>query len=333
MPRWVNRPEGSNWGDFGDDDQIGRMNLLTPERRRAALLEARDGVAFALSLPLDVPQIPLAPFRQPPCLSAARDAEGDVFHRLDPGGAELTCDDRVILHTQHSTQWDALAHRGRAFDADGDGVAEMVYYNGFRAGEHVAGPSGAAHTTCARALGIETLAMTGVQGRGVMVNLEAAFGAASRAVDLEDLLRTMEHQRVEVRPGDFLLLYTGFDKLLLAREARGDGSPIQTMGCALDGKDEALLQWIVDSGVVAICSDNVAIESLDLILSPTPPAIRLPIHDLCLFRQGIFLGELWYLEQLAEWLLDRSRHAFLLTAPPLRLPGSVGSPVTPIATV
>jgi kynurenine formamidase len=60
---------------------------------------------------------------------------------------------------------------------------------------------------------------------------------------------------------------------------------------------------------------------------------RLPIHDLCLFKQGIFLGELWYLEELANWLQAHERSSFLLTAPPLRLPGSVGSPLTAIATV
>ena len=33
--RWKHRPEGSNWGDFGPDDQLGRLNLLTPEKVRA----------------------------------------------------------------------------------------------------------------------------------------------------------------------------------------------------------------------------------------------------------------------------------------------------------
>jgi kynurenine formamidase len=306
---------------------------LTPERRLAALSEVREGIAFTLSLPLNVPTVPLTPFRHPPVLSAARDDGGDVYNLRDAGGDETTCDDRVLLYTQHSTQWDALSHRGRAFDADGDGVGELVYYNGFRAGDHVTGPTGAMHATHAHALGIETLAMAGVQGRGVLVNLEAAYGVEGRAVTRDDLFRAMDDQGVEVRTGDFLLLYTGVDKLILGREAKGGGASINLMGCALDGKDDALLQWIVDSGIVAICSDNIAIESLDLILSPNPPAIRLPIHDLCLFRQGIFLGELWYLEPLATWLLARKRHAFLLTAPPLRLPGSVGSPVTPIATV
>src|SRR2546430_351502 len=80
MPRWVNRPENSNWGDFGEDDQIGRMNLLTPELRRAALAEAREGIAFTLSMPLNVPTIPFNPPRQPPVLCASPDEEGGMFN-------------------------------------------------------------------------------------------------------------------------------------------------------------------------------------------------------------------------------------------------------------
>ena len=45
------------------------------------------------------------------------------------------------------------------------------------------------------------------------------------------------------------------------------------------------------------------------------------------------LGELWHLTRLADWLRANNRSRFLLTAPPLRLPGAVGSPVTPVATV
>jgi hypothetical protein len=44
--RWNVRPEGSNWGDFGDDDRYGRMNLITPERRLRALQEVQFGQIF-----------------------------------------------------------------------------------------------------------------------------------------------------------------------------------------------------------------------------------------------------------------------------------------------
>jgi hypothetical protein len=59
----------------------------------------------------------------------------------------------------------------------------------------------------------------------------------------------------------------------------------------------------------------------------------MPIHEHCLFKLGLPLGEMWYLTELARWLRAQSRFRFFLTAPPLRLPGAVGSPVTPIATV
>jgi hypothetical protein len=55
MTRWKQRPEGWNWGDFGADGQLGRINLLTPERRRRAAAEIKEGIAFSLSLPLDFP--------------------------------------------------------------------------------------------------------------------------------------------------------------------------------------------------------------------------------------------------------------------------------------
>ena len=58
-----------------------------------------------------------------------------------------------------------------------------------------------------------------------------------------------------------------------------------------------------------------------------------PLHELCLFKLGIPLGEIWWLTDLANHLRARKRNRFLLTAPPLRLPGAVGSPVTPVATV
>src|SRR5437764_7602989 len=52
-PRWKRRPEGSTWGDFGPDDQLGRLNLLTPEKVKQGVAEVREGLSFCLSLPLD----------------------------------------------------------------------------------------------------------------------------------------------------------------------------------------------------------------------------------------------------------------------------------------
>ncbi len=105
--------------------------------------------------------------------------------------------------------------------------------------------------------------------------------------------------------------------------------------CALDGRDDKLLNWITDAGIAALSADNYAVERYPA--RPAPDGDRrhplLPLHHHCLFKLGLPLGELWYLRELADWLRANGRTRFQLTAPPLRLPGAVGSPVTPIATV
>jgi len=337
MRRWRNRPEGSNWGDFGDSDQLGRLNLLTPERRRAALAEATLGQAFVLSLPLDVPGgVGLADVRHAP--RRGHDVLGtDGLYNLTlddaaPGSHDVCCDDSVLLYTQYSTQWDALAHCGALFDADGDGVPEKVYYNGFRAEEHISKDKGAS------ALGIENPAAIPLQAAGAMVDLHAAYGEAHVPVGYDQLMRILEQDRVEVRTGDILCLHTGYATMLLGMNRNPDRVRLAASCPALDGTDARLLQWITDSGIVAIAADNMAVEFEDwnemVNRCATGKSQHLwPLHHHCLFKLGLLLGELWYMHDLATWLRANKRNRFLLTAAPLRLPGATGSPVTPIATV
>ena len=68
-PRWKNRPEGSTWGDFGADDQLGRVNWLTPDKVLQGVAEVKAGKSFCLSLPLDYPGgSVLNPRRHPPII-------------------------------------------------------------------------------------------------------------------------------------------------------------------------------------------------------------------------------------------------------------------------
>jgi len=339
MTRWQNRPPGSNWGEFGADDQRGRMNLLTPERRLAALREVREGRVFSLSLPLDYPGgTGLFETRMPPKLVATQFGDGRSAYPYHLStyvstATDVFCDDAVTLCTQYSTQWDALGHCGSEFDADGDGVREVVFYNGYRGGTDIVG-SEAPGGPGARALGIENLARAGVQGRGVLLDLHSEYGDAAARVGYEALMRSFEAQHIEVEAGDFLCLYTGFADLVLEMRKQPDRERLRRSCAGLDGSDERLQRWIADSGIVAICADNAAVES-------TQPARAsgagrrplLPLHELCLFKLGVHLGELWYLRELAQYLNAHARSRFLLTAPPLDLPGAVGSPVTPQATV
>ncbi|HKU43576.1 MAG TPA: cyclase family protein [Polyangiales bacterium] len=341
--RWKHRPDGSNWGEFGADDQLGRLNWLTPEKLRRAAAEVREGLAFGLSLPLDYPGgNKLNVRRHPPALRPT-ELHGEAFMNkllthVDPRHTDVVCDDQVTLCLQYSTQWDSFAHIGALFDADGDGVAEKVYYNGFRAHEHVLGPGDSKLRdpagSHAAALGIDTFAARPIQGRGVLVDLHAHLGRKRELVGYERLRQILEADAVRIEHGDMLVLHTGFAELVLEMQREPDAEQLHGACAVLDGRDPRLLQWITDSGIAALCADNYAVEAYPArAVEGEAPRPALPLHQHCLFKLGVPLGELWYLSELARWLRAHGRHAFLLTAPPLRLPGAVGSPVTPVATV
>jgi kynurenine formamidase len=359
--RWTRRPEGSTWGDWGEDDQLGRLNLLTPEKVLQGIAEVRVGRTFCLSLPLDVPGGNVVnPRRLPPVLSPTSDENGPRFNfrtgTLDARHTDVVSDDRVTLTLQYSTQWDSLAHVGGMFDVDGDGAPEAVYYNGFRAGNDVVGPldglapgsptapgssavrGGSAaplggHTSYAHRLSVANLAEKPIQGRAVLVDLERHLGRDHVYVGYDQLCAILVADGVTVEPGDMLVLHTGWATELVAMGGAPDPDRVHAMCAVLDGRDERLLDWITRSQIAALISDNYGVEAFPA--RDCGPADRsaLPLHRHCLFTLGVNLGEMWYLDELARWLREHDRSRFLLTAPPLRLPGAVGSPANPIATV
>ncbi|MGH7716964.1 MAG: cyclase family protein, partial [Vulcanimicrobiaceae bacterium] len=312
------RPPGSNWGDYGVSDRRGRLNELTPKRVRRAAEEIRTGLRFCLSLPLDLPggNI-LHPSRYPPERKLVN-REGRLAHDFPlslqrEGATGVVNDDIVVLYTQYSTQWDAFSHVGSHFDANGDGEAEVIYYNAMYPGPDV-----------------EEMAAACIAGRGVMIDLHRAFGTAKTYVTYKMLRQAMRDQDVTVKKGDVLALHTGFGQLILDMHGNPDRETLHNSCAGLDGSDPELLEWVTKSGVVALVSDNFAVEGY-------PARVRdagkpfLPLHEHCLFKLGVHLGEIWYLTELAHWLERNGRCRFFLAAPPLRLRGHVGSPANPIA--
>ncbi len=223
-------------------------------------------------------------------------------------------------------------------------MEEKVYYNGYRADADICGPkrydalsAGGMDHDCgehrgAKQLGIENFAVKGMQGRGVLVNLRKHLGDTRTRVSYDQMMRILDADQVVVEEGDILLLYTGWTDLVMGMNQDPDMSVLDNACAALDGRDDKLLQWITDSGVAALCADNYAVEQL-----PATPAPGrrpgLPLHQHCLFKLGVPLAEILWLKDLADWLDANKRSRCFFTAPPLRLPGAVGSPMTPIATV
>ena len=219
--RWKKRPENSTWGDYGPDDQLGRMNELTTDKVKQGVAEVKEGKTFCLSMPLDYPGgNVLNPRRHPPQIRPSLRGDKPNWHyRVEwdkPGFVDVINDDAVIMHLQYSTQWDTLAHVGALFDADGDGKAEPTFYNGYRGGIDLVGPSDPRSparcrarswrprgTSSANALGVENMAVKCLQGRGVMIDLFAHFGRKRHAVGYDDLMRVMAADGIKVEAGRF----------------------------------------------------------------------------------------------------------------------------------
>ena len=95
-------PPGNAWGRFGESDELGTLNLLTPAVVAAAATEIVTGERVVLDLPLN--QFPVPLFHREPFEWKLKNWE--------PRGSPTTNDDVLTFNTQSSSQWDGLRHYG-----------------------------------------------------------------------------------------------------------------------------------------------------------------------------------------------------------------------------
>src|SRR5579863_9935000 len=113
--RWVTRLDGSNWGEYGPDDQRGRLNLITRAKVLGGIAEVRVGQVFSFSLPLELPggnYHDLRRRRPPAMRPLMRDGRVKYNLRGNNRRTDVFCDDCAEIHTHFSSHWDALAHCG-----------------------------------------------------------------------------------------------------------------------------------------------------------------------------------------------------------------------------
>jgi hypothetical protein len=113
----------------------------------------------------------------------------------------------------------------------------------------------------AHRLGMENMAETCMQGRGVMIDLETHYGCSGRIVGHADLMEITAQDRIVVEKGDFVLSRTGFSELLLEMKKQPDRQKLVAAARAPNGRDEKFLQWVTESCVVALISDNFAVDA------------------------------------------------------------------------
>ena len=295
----------SNWGRWGDDDQRGTLNLITPDVVRRAAACVKRGVGFSLGVEFgaDGPQTGTVVGRFNP--QHYMTAIGQPFPA--PGGFHFS-DDVIVMPLQCATQWDSLAH----VHYDG------LLYNGYRA-EDVLSPAGAAKN------GIEHLARGGILSRGVLLDIPRARGvdrlAPSTVITPGDLDAAAARQSVSFEAGDILLVRTGHINTWLED---GDRETYLWRGAGL-GID--CIEWLRERDFAAVCADNTAIE----VMPCEDPDVHYPVHLLGIRDMGMPFGEIFYLDELAADCEADAVFEFQLCAPPLAVPGGIGSPINPLA--
>lgn len=292
----------SNWGRWGDNDQLGTLNLLDGAAVRRGLACATTGRTFSLALPLssDGPQMGFIKGRKNPehTMFTLHMAMGDA------PGAPAWNDDSITMGTQSCTHWDGLAHASYGGHI----------YNGFGADsvtEHGA-------TRC----GIDLVGA--VVGRGVLLDVARANGTdrleAGHSITSDELDAAVEMAATAIEPGDIVLVRTGHMQLFLGgdRRAYAIGAP----GLSLD-----TVEWFHRHDVAAVATDNLIFE----VFPGARTDVILPVHFLHLVDMGLTQGQNWNLEELANDCASDGRYTFLLSASPEPVAGGVGAPVQPVA--
>lgn len=304
LPVRAGAPQGAAWGVFGESDELGTINLLTPERVRSAAAEIRRGQVFSLNLPITVPDPPL--FQR-----------GKHRHTIRAfGDFDFVLDDYLDnFYPQASSQWDALCHVKHPQHGAYNGIPdhEMTGRGGTR-------------------LGIDNLARRGIAGRGVLADVARYHERTGKRIDftraeaipLQDLEATLAQQKTRLRAGDILLIRIGWTRFYLSAspEIRAElarETVVPGIECS-----PRMARWLWDNHLAAAASDSPALEAL-------PPAGDDFLHFHMLAFFGMPIGEMWNLEELAEDCARDGRYAFFLTSAPLNIPGGVGSPPNALA--
>jgi kynurenine formamidase len=299
----------SNWGRWGEEDEKGALNFITPERVLTATALPRRGQVISCGLDFDHkgPQSGAGGRHNPIhfMLATGSDALAGAQDAI-PGGFRYA-DDAVTMPLQCGTQWDALSH---------------VFYDGKMYNDR---DIALVTSRGARKNGIEA-AKNGVVGRGVLLDVPRHRGELwledGFAIGPEILDACAEAQGVTIESGDVVLVRTGMMTRCLS-----EGSWEGYCGGPAPGLSVHCAAWLYDREIAAVCTDTWGIEVLP---NETEDCFQ-PLHMISLRNTGVLFGEIFHLDALAEACAEDQGYAFLFAAPPLPITGAVGSPINPLA--
>lgn len=279
----------SKWGEA---DQRGAANMMTPASVLAAIRLVRTGQVFELGEVLSTdPQ-------------ESYINRGRVFNIYPK--PTLPVPDRRVSHEelvitelgQVGTQLDGFAHQmyGESF-YNCFQYQDIMTRNGFTK------------------LGIENVGS--LITRGVLIDIAALKEVDVLPQDYEitdtDLKQALQKQRMQLQPGDTVLFYTGW--------GRHRGKDNRLYGSDNPGIGTAAANFLVEQQAMVVGADNCCIEFR------SAERDELPVHSMLLIQHGIYMVENMELQALAE----ANAYEFLFVMQPLKLKGATGAAVAPIA--
>lgn len=298
------------WDRWGDGDELGRANLLTPERVLAAVGCVRTGRRFSLALPLAVrggdPGLPGRPGTDHRML---RDHSDYVCGRVPdvPGGGRST-DDWLGMACHGTTHMDALGHA----------YAGEELWGGVDAGSTVGG---------LRHADIAAIGRRGVVGRAVLVDVPRARGTdrvpRGEHIRTGEVREILEDRGMEVGAGDCVLIRTGTAPFFDAD--RGPDGRWETQEPGLTYEPD-LVDFVRETDLCALGTDTLSNEQA---VSDTL-GVDYPLHVILQRNLGVLFHEaLWLEDWAADCAADGVDDAFYVAAP-LRLSGGTGGPMNPV---
>ncbi|MFT7647399.1 MAG: kynurenine formamidase [Candidatus Poriferisodalaceae bacterium] len=305
----------SNWGRWGDEDELGTLNHITPEVRRRAARLIVDGESVSCAWDIDTNPRPDQVSGNP------------LRHMLSTGQGLLDperpgADDDSEPRTGSSAEWIGLAFHGYSV-THLDSLCHM-FLDGRMYNDRPAAWVTARDGALANAV---TAASAGISTRGVLLDVAGHQAVdwfePGRGIMPDELDAAAEAQKVTIEPGDAVLLRTGYGERLRRNgpDAMGRG------GSSRAGWHAACLPWFHQHEVAVIGADTAQ----DVVPSGYQFSHN-PVHSIGIVAMGLWLLDNCDLEPLAAACRERDRWDFHLQIAPLRVIGGTGSPVNPIAT-
>ncbi|KIW81682.1 hypothetical protein Z517_04708 [Fonsecaea pedrosoi CBS 271.37] len=285
-------PPQSAWF-WGENDELGRLNLLTPRRVASAARLIQTGERVGLNFPAELPNPPFfgrEPFK----------------HKLKQS-VEYGFDDLHDMNTQSGSQWDGFRHVGMAHEGS------YVWYNGITADD--------IHKTSK--MGLQAWAKQCIAGRGVLLDFYSFAGKSydpftTRDITTQELLDCARAQNLTFKYGDILIIRSGWSEAYrkldeAGRQAIGSKGWDDLRFAGLDRSPETLA-FLHDNYFAAVAGDAPSFESW-------PMNGKTDLHYFLLPRWGVPIGELWDLDGLAELCKKHNRYEFFFTSSPCNVQG------------